>query len=210
MGAISFFEKTADTSSAYFRHLGILLAIRDLWTKLQFELLKVFLEVKVEDAQSTSAARDRLCSLAEAFCRDLDKLASDELTAWRTEFKDSLAELDAAAKKGTEDTQTQLTNAVKAIEKASVDAAKAAEEAAKPAFIKIKIEGAFDEQDKVAILIDDAQVALTHLRSFPIDRVRPGHRKIEARAKRGGKDVQAADIKEIKAGAITEVPLTLE
>src|SRR5947209_17239298 len=41
MGAISFYEKGTDKTTAYFRQLGIILAIRDLWTKVQFEFLKI-------------------------------------------------------------------------------------------------------------------------------------------------------------------------
>jgi hypothetical protein len=33
MGAISFYERATDKTTAYFRHLGIILVIRDLWTK---------------------------------------------------------------------------------------------------------------------------------------------------------------------------------
>jgi hypothetical protein len=37
MSGITLYEKFTDASSAYFRHLGILLGIRSLWTKLQFD-----------------------------------------------------------------------------------------------------------------------------------------------------------------------------
>jgi hypothetical protein len=86
MGAIAFYEKATDNTSAYFRHLGVTLAIRDLWTKLQFEFLKSLLALKAGDATAENAAREQLRSLAEAFCNDLDKIASAELTEWRTEF----------------------------------------------------------------------------------------------------------------------------
>src|SRR5205823_1356700 len=36
MGAISFYEKGTDKTTAYFRQVGIILGIRDLWTKVQF------------------------------------------------------------------------------------------------------------------------------------------------------------------------------
>ena len=46
MGAISFYEKGTDKPTTYFRHLGIILAIRDLWTKVQFEFLKELIVLK--------------------------------------------------------------------------------------------------------------------------------------------------------------------
>ena len=46
MGAISFYEKGTDKTTTYFRHLGIILAIRDLWTKVQFEFLKELIVLK--------------------------------------------------------------------------------------------------------------------------------------------------------------------
>src|SRR5262245_30141887 len=46
MGAISFYEKGTDKTTTYFRHVGIILAIRDLWTKVQFEFLKELMALK--------------------------------------------------------------------------------------------------------------------------------------------------------------------
>jgi hypothetical protein len=196
ISAASFYEKATDNTTAYFRHLGVMLAIRDLWTKLQFEVLRQLRAVKPGDPASEAAVREQLMTLAQAFCADVDKLATGELTEWRTEFVQSLSELEEAARKGTEATQKQLSDAVKAIETASTAALKAAEEAAKPAYLNLKIEGT---EGQVTILVDDTQVAATHLKSFPI-KVQPGLRKIEARGKKGAADVQAAVLREVKAG----------
>ncbi len=206
MGAVLFYEKITDATSAYFRHLGVILLIRDLWTKLQFELLKQFRSLKPGDAVSEAAVKEQICVLAEAFCRDLDKLASTELAQWQTEFMASLSELEAAARKGSDDATKQLGEAVKAIEKATADALKAAEEAAKPAYVKLKIQGDFD--GKVTILVDDAQVAESHLRDIVLDRLRPGYRKFEARAKKGDADRRAVDIKKL-APDLQDLTLTL-
>jgi hypothetical protein len=105
MGAISFYEKGTDKTTAYFRHLGIILAIRDLWTKVQFEFLKELTVLKsaADPGAGEAVTRERIRALAEAFCNDLDKVATGELTDWRTEFLASLSELEAAAKKGSED-----------------------------------------------------------------------------------------------------------
>ena len=39
MGAIAFYDRATDKASAYFRYVIAMLSIRDLWTKLEFELL---------------------------------------------------------------------------------------------------------------------------------------------------------------------------
>jgi hypothetical protein len=132
MGAISFYEKGTDKTTAYFRHLGIILAIRDLWTKVQFEFLKELTVLKnaADPKAGEAVARERIRALAEAFCNDLDKVATGELTDWRTEFLASLSELEAAAKKGTQDVTTQIQEVLKAAEKAATDARVAAENAA--------------------------------------------------------------------------------
>ena len=110
MGAISFYERGTDKTTAYFRHLGIILAIRDLWTRVQFEFLKELIVLKsaADPKAAEAVARERIRALAQAFCNDLDKVATGELTDWRTEFLTSLSELEAAAKKGSEDVTMQV------------------------------------------------------------------------------------------------------
>jgi hypothetical protein len=110
MGAILFFEKATDNTSAYFRHLATTLAIRDLWTRLQFAFLKELMANKADNAET----RERLRLLAESFCNDLDKLGSDEITQWRTESLTSLSELEASAKAGTEEVRPNLKTTAKA------------------------------------------------------------------------------------------------
>src|SRR6266550_69121 len=68
MGAISFYEKGTDKTTAYFRHLGIILAIRDLWTKVQFEFLKELMALKSAAGAGEAVTRERIRALAEAFC----------------------------------------------------------------------------------------------------------------------------------------------
>src|SRR2546426_4550985 len=104
MGAISFYEKGTDKTTAYFRHLGIILAIRDLWTKVQFELLKELMVLKgAADAKAGEAvARERIRALAEAFCNDVNKITTGELTEWRTEVFPPPSPLQGAAEKGSD------------------------------------------------------------------------------------------------------------
>ena len=132
MGAISFYEKGTDKTTTYFRHLGIILAIRDLWTKVQFEFLKELIVLKdaADRKASEAVARERIRALAEAFCNDVNKITTGELTEWRTEFLASLSELEAAAKKGTDDVTKQIQETVRVAETAATDAKAAAEKAA--------------------------------------------------------------------------------
>lgn len=222
MGAISFYEKGTDKTTAYFRHLGIILAIRDLWTKLQFEFLKELTVLKnaADPKAGEAVARERIRALAEAFCNDLDKVATGELTDWRTEFLASLSELEAAAKKGTQDVTTQIQEVLKAAEKAATDArvaaenaaadaraaAKTADEAGKPGALNLALSGDFDDQ--VLISVDGVEVARSSGKTIAIDRVAPGLRKISVHAKKGQKDLETARMIDVKPG-LQELELAL-
>ena len=214
MGAISFYEKGTDKTTTYFRHLGSILAIRDLWTKVQFEFLKELIVLKDATDRKTAevVARERIRALAEAFCNDLNKITTGELTEWRTEFLASLSELDAAAKKGTGDVTKQIQETVRAAETAATDAkaaaekaaadaraaAKTAEEASKPGALNVTLSGDFD--DEVLISVDDIEVARSRSKTIALERVVPGLRKISAHAKKGAKDVETALMVDIKPG----------
>jgi hypothetical protein len=214
MGAISFYEKGTDKTTTYFRHLGIILAIRDLWTKVQFEFLKELIVLKdAADRKAAEAvARERIRVLAEAFCNDLNKITTGELTEWRTEFRASLSELEAAAKKGTDDVTKQVQETVRAAETAATDAkaaaekaaadaraaAKTAEEANKPGALNLTLSGDFD--DEVLISVDDIEVARSRGKTIALERVVPGLRKVSAHAKKGAKDVETALMVDVKPG----------
>ena len=235
MGAISFYEKGTDKTTTYFRHLGIILAIRDLWTKVQFEFLKELIVLKDAADRKTAevVARERIRVLAEAFCNDLNKIttgeltelsvrlrflhllnkvATGELTEWRTEFLASLSELEAAAKKGTDDVTKQIQETVRAAETAAIDAkaaaekaaadaraaAKTAEEASKPGALNLTLSGDFD--DEVLISVDDIEVARSRGKTIALERVVPGLRKVSAHAKKGAKDVETALMVDVKPG----------
>ena len=214
MGAISFYEKGTDKTTAYFRELGIILAIRDLWTKVQFEFLKELMVLKsaADPKAGEAVARERIRALAQAFCNDLDKVATGELADWRTEFLASLSELEAAAKKGSEDVTTQIQEVLKTAEKAATDAkvsaekaaadaraaAKTAEEAGKPGALNLALSGDFDDQ--VLISVDGVEVARSSGKTIAVDRVVPGLRKISAHAKKGGKDLEIARMVDVKPG----------
>ena len=214
MGAISFYEKGTDKTTTYFRHLGIILAIRDLWTKVQFEFLKELIVLKdAADRKAAEAvARERIRALAEAFCNDVNKITTGELTEWRTEFLASLSELEAAAKKGTDDVTKQIQETVRAAETAATDAkaaaekaaadaraaAKTAEEASKPGALNLTLSGNFD--DEVLISVDDIEVARSRGKTIALERVVPGLRKVSAHAKKGAKDVETAIMVDITPG----------
>lgn len=218
MGTITFYEKGTDKTTAYFRQIATILAIRDLWTKAQFAFLKELRALKdaPDPSAAEPAARERIRVLAEAFCGDLDKAATGELTEFRTEFVASLGELDAASKKGFDDVTKQLQDATKAAEQAAAEAraaaekaataAKAVQDAAKPGFLNLTVVGDFD--DEVVISVDGADTARSRGKLIAIERVPPGPRKIGARAKKGAKDLETTLIVDVKPG-LQEVRLML-
>jgi hypothetical protein len=222
MGAISFYERGTDRTTAYLRHVGIILAIRDLWTKVQFEFLKELTALKsaTDPRVAEAATRERIRGLAEAFCADLNKVTIGEVTEWKTEFLASLSELNEAAKKGSEDVTKQAQENAKSAEKAAAEAkvaaekataeaktaTKAAEDAARPGAINVTLSGDYDEE--VVISIDGAEVARTHGKTVGVDRIATGSRKISARSKKGSKGVETSRMVEIRPG-IQDVPLAL-
>jgi hypothetical protein len=217
MGTITFYEKGTDKTTAYFRQVATILKIRDLWTKAQFAFLKELRALK--DAPNPTAAepaaRERIRVLAEAFCADLDKEATGELTEFRTEFVASLGELDAASKKGFDDVSKQIQDATKAAQQAADEAKAAAEkaaaaaqavqDAAKPGFINLTVVGDFD--DEVVISVDGADTTRSRGKLIALERIPPGPRTIAARAKKAGKELETALIVVVKPG-VQDVRLT--
>src|SRR5262249_52164846 len=85
MAAINFYEKGSDKTTSYFRQIATILAIRDLWTRVQFAILKELVTLKnTADATATDATRAKILELAESFCVDVDKVATGELGEFKT------------------------------------------------------------------------------------------------------------------------------
>lgn len=206
IGALSFYERNTDASGTYFRSIDFIFAVHDLWTKLQFELLRALETAKDKDPEKENTARDKMIALVQGFASDLDKLKTTNIGAWRVQFATSLSALDLAAKKGNEDAQKLLGGSLASIRKAATDLAKVSEEAARPTFVSLKFQG--DCDGDITIYVDGSQVAETHLKEFVIDRIRPGLRKIEARAEKGDRQLHAIAILETKPG-LQNLSLTL-
>jgi hypothetical protein len=222
MGTVSFYEKATDKTASYFRYLGVILAIRDLWTKFQFEVLKEVMTFKSASNPTTAeaGARERVRALAEAFCTDLNKASTAELAEWKTEFLTSLSDLEAAAKKGSEDVTKQIQDNAKTAEKAAADAkasadkaaaeaktaAKAAEEAVRSGTINVSVSGEFD--DEVVVSVDGTESARGRGKMLALERVPPGAHKISAHAKKGVKELETSQWAEVKPG-VQELKLTL-
>src|SRR2546421_317936 len=134
MGAISFYEKGTDKTTAYFRHLGIILAIRDLWTKVQFEFLKALTALKsAADQKAAADARAAAKTVEEAskpgalnlaLSGDFDDqvlISVDDVEVARSRGKTialarvvpGLRKISAHAKKGTKEVETALMVDVK-------------------------------------------------------------------------------------------------
>jgi len=199
MGAIAFYDRTTDTASAYFRYVITMLSMRDLWTKLQFEILKELEKVrKATDVPAAeAAARDQILALAEAYCTDLDKITTTEATEWRTEFKTSMGELEETARKGGEDVFKRIEDYAKAAEKAATEA-KAAAEALRPGQVNLAVKGNFDGE--VIVLIDGVEAKRSPGKDIAVTNVRVGAREVTIRATAKGKPVEASKTVDVKAG----------
>jgi hypothetical protein len=210
MGAISFYERGSDKTTAYFRQIATILTIRDLWTKLQFAVVKelsAFGNSTVAKAEQET--RMRILALGEAFCVDLDKTAAGELGEFRMEFLASLTELDAVSKKALEEASKQLEERAKAAEKAAAEAsaaAKAVDDATKPGFLNLSVVGDFDHE--VVVSIGGVEVGRSRGKTIAIERVKPGPTKVSARAKKGSSMLEGAIIVDVKPG-VQECRLTL-
>ena len=221
MGAISFYEKGSDRTSSYFRHIATILVIRDLWTRFQFDLAKELMSLHgAIDPAATDPTRLRILALGQTLCVDLDKAATGELAEFQTEFIASLAELEAASKRGTDEVTKLLDDRLKeaektaaeaktTAEKAAIDAktaVKAAEDAGKPGFLNLSVTGDFD--DEVIISVGGTEAARSRGKLIALDPRPPGPTKISARAKKGAKELETSVTVDVKPG-VQEVKLSL-
>jgi hypothetical protein len=183
------------------------LAIRDLWTKLQFELLKELtaLNNAADKVAAVPAARERIRALAQAFCDDINRASTSELADWRTEFVASLSELADTAKRGSDEATKLLQEAVKQAEKSAADAKSTAEtatkalaEAGRPGSLNVTVSGDFDGE--VVMSGDGVEVARGSGKSIAIERVVPGIRKFSALAQKGAQRLEASQMIEVKPG----------
>ncbi|SCB62097.1 hypothetical protein GA0061105_1325 [Rhizobium aethiopicum] len=201
VAALSLYERATDTVSAYFRHVTIILAMRDLWGKFQFEVFKEIPVALDGDVTATAAAGDRIVALCSAFLVDLDKLSNGEATEWRTEFLASLSELETAAKEGRASATTGLEEQLKRAEKAVQDAVAAAariEATLKPSHINLTLTGNFDGE--AVIFIDEAEVARSPGARIGLENVKAGPRKLVARALKDGKSLEVSQIVDVQPG----------
>jgi hypothetical protein len=221
MGAISFYEKGSDRTSSYFRQIATILVIRDLWTRLQFELARELMTLKgAVDAATTDPARLRILALGQSFCVDVDKAATGELAEFRTEFMASLAELEAASKKGADEVTKLLDDRLKLAEKAAAEAktasekaaadakaaAKAAEDAGKPAFLNLALTGEFD--DEAVVSLGGIEAARSRGKLIALDPRPPGPVKVSVRARKGSKELETSLTVDLKPG-VQELKLSL-
>jgi hypothetical protein len=208
MGAIALYERGTDKTSAYFRHLAVGIAIRNLWNKFQLTLLKEYPNLAA--STDTAASRRRVCELAEAFCNDVDKLVGDEQTQWHTELVNSLNELDQIATKGAADVKAQVAEFAETAAKAAQEAKAAVERieaATKPGHLNLAISGQFDGE--LIVLVDDVEKARANSKKIAIENIPAGVHKISIRAKKGASSRNVSEMLEVKPG-IQSHSITLE
>lgn len=202
MGAIALFERGTDLSTSYFRHLTITIAIRNLWNEFQLTMLKEYPALLETAGTDPNTARDRAIDLTRALCKDLDTLVSTEQTEWRTEFIESLKELDTAAKEGMGKVKTDLQAAMDMVMKAAGEAKAAAEQAKAallPGDINVTVSGDFDEN--LIVLVDQVK---RHdkavMKKFSLRGIVPGTHEIEVKARKGTEDINQSAVVEVKPG----------
>ncbi|MDW9984277.1 hypothetical protein GOC06_26310 [Sinorhizobium meliloti] len=202
MGAIALFERGTDLSGSYFRHLTITIAIRNLWNEFQLTMLKEYPALIKTAGTDETAARSRAIELARALCKDIDTLVATEQTEWRTEFIESLKELDTAAKDGLGKVKTDLEAAMVKVTKAAEEARMAAEQAKAallPGDLNVTVTGDFD--GNLVVLVDQAK---RHdepvMTKFAIRGIVPGTREFEVKAKKGIQDIHLSEVVEVKPG----------
>lgn len=203
MGAVTFYERGTDQTNAYFRHITVVLGIRDLWSRFQFELLKELTALRNggDSEDGRKVAREHIVALAQGFNNDLDKLATDELTDWRTAFLASLSELGEAAKNGSQAVSTQMEQLLASAQKAAADAtaaAKAAEDARRPGYVNIEISGDFDGE--AVILVDGAEAARGPGRKTTVGPLTAGIHAVAARASKDARALETSVTLDVKPG----------
>ncbi|MBY5549914.1 hypothetical protein HFO61_24420 [Rhizobium leguminosarum] len=202
MGAIALFERGTDLSSSYFRHLTITIAIRNLWNEFELTMLKEYPALVETASKNQIAARDRAIELVRALCKDIDTLVSTEQTEWRTEFIESLKELDTAAKDGMGKVKTDLQAAIDKVTKAAEGVSKAVEQAKAallPGDLNVTVNGDFD--GNLVVLVDQAK---RHdkpvMKKFALRGIVPGTREFEVKAKKGAQEINLSEVVEVKPG----------
>lgn len=165
MAGISFYEGSLNLSAAYFRQVGILIAMRDIWTRFQFELLAELRAAAAGGADVILPARDRMTALALAAWNDLEALTRGEQENWQGEVLASLKELATAAQNGRSTVETRLVEmekAAAAAETARTERTAAAARAGAPALLTIAVEG--DVAGDLTLRLNDEPPVVTAAR----------------------------------------------
>lgn len=216
MGAVSYWDKASDNTGAYFRQVAASGAVRDLWTRFEFEVLKLLSATASSDPGPGSPERTKLIELASGFSADLDAVASGESTEWRQEFQASMSALAAAAKSGSDGTSKELAaavaedreNARKERERVEKLLKEAEARAAGVGLAHVNVNVSGDFTGEVSLLVDGREAARTRLKQYPIDCIEPGIRRIQAVASKDGQRLEAATLADLKAG-LNQLELTL-
>lgn len=205
MAGISFYERSLNLAAAYFRSVGILLAMRDIWTRLQFELLAELRAATVGGTDVEVPARDRMAALAQAAWNDMEALTRGEQENWQGEVLSSLKDLATAAEGGRGTVESRLSQMEKdaaAAATARAERAAAAARAKAPALLTVTLSGDF--AGRAEILIDEQPVAGTETAEVALKPRPLGPVHLSATAKdSAGIPLQAALNLELKPGMQT-------
>jgi hypothetical protein len=206
MAAISFVERSSAAANGYFRHISVIVAIRNLWTQFQFEQLKLLQGTTVGDPASVARARAGLAELAQNYCTQLDSIAAGEGETWRDEFKASLTELGTLSQSRLTEVETQLKAQRDEI-KHMTDKQAEAKAAEKPVFVNLTIAGDFEGE--ATIFVDGSEKTRTKLKALALGAIVPGQRVFRVVAQKAGGRLEAEKAEQVEPGKPTDVTITL-
>jgi hypothetical protein len=185
VAALSLYEKSTDRSEAYFRALSAITSIRDRWNAYAFDVLEVLLDGSA--AATGDALKLRLVALTEKMCLDVDGIATEEMTAWRTAFVKTRS--DVAATLEAEGARVRA-----AIGEASPSPAALGH-------INLQIAGRFEAAD---VFVDAVAAGSADANGNVVLRnLRPGPHTIRVEARRDGAVVPVEEVREVRKGVET-------
>lgn len=205
MAVISFVERSSAAAAGYFRHIGVIVSIRNLWTQFQFEQLKLLQKTKAGGI-SEAEARAALAALAQDYCVQLDSIAAGEGETWREEFKASLTELGNLSQTRLTEVETQL-KAQRAELKQVADKRAQARAAEKPVMVKLTVAGGFDGE--AIVYVDGTENTRTKLKTLTLGEIAPGRRVFRVVAQKAGTRLEAEQAEQIEPGKPSDVVITL-
>lgn len=111
MSAMSFWETATSSTAAYFRQIQLILGIRDLWTRFEFDFVGALRARQIGQVDENTT-KSTLLELARTVVTSIDDLAQGELAEWKQEFLTSISTLNTASSEGIEQIRSDIRASV--------------------------------------------------------------------------------------------------